>query len=631
LREGSPDSIHAAKLSKRQRGHIFSVLVVAGYVLLAILAYWPVLAGDPHKLYGQANEDPAQTAWFFAWTAHAVIAGHNPLFSTAVNAPAGLNLAQQAGILLLGLLALPITLILGPVASATTFMFAAMPISAACAYVVLRRWKVWTLAAALGGLAYGFSPYMIAHGSDHLFLVFVPLPPLIVAAVVKIITGPRRPLRWGAALAGLIVAQYFISAEVLALTAIMCAVGTAVTMIYCLERHLDAIRLAAKPAALALAAALTLAGAALAYPLWYQVAGPAHYVGPAWPINNPDFADALDFVAPTPNQAVGPVLRAVGTKLSTFAGVEDGAYLGFVVLAVVVCLVWSGRRSKRVRLAAGLAVVSGVLSMGPHLFVDLRGGSLSLPFDLLAHLPALDNILPIRFAFTTDACLAAVIAFGLDDLRRRSQERSTDPRQRERGSTPMPVGFAFAAVFAALVVTWLPTWPYPSATVPLLPASVTKALPADNPLVLAYPYPIAPEDQANLWQADAHLSFRLFGVYGFVPGVGGRSTTIPPLLSPPGVQEFLVEEDGIRRFYPGNKEFYPASPPLDQVVKQARILSHRYGIQAVLVDLSAPHGRTVTEMFITALGQPSVTGGQFDLWIVRKASQRPPITEDHKR
>ena len=584
-----PSSTGALGTSRNRRTDIFSVVVVVGYIALAIFAYWPVLPGDPHRIYGQSNGDSAQTVWFFAWTAHAVVAGHNPLFTTVVNVPSGFNLAQQAGIPLLGLLALPITLALGPVASATAFMVSAMPLSAACAYAVLRRWCVWAPAAALGGLAYGFSPYMVDQGVGHLFLVFVPLPPLIVATVVKVMTGPRHPLRWGAALAVLIAAQYFISAEILAITATICIAGTAVVMVYCLQQRRDAIRSAARPVVLALGATLALAGAALAYPLLYQFAGPAHYVGPAWPIDNPDFADALDFVAPTPNQAVAPVLRAMGTRLSAFAGAEDGVYLGFAVLAVLVCLVWLCRRSKPVRLAAAVAVVSGVLSLGTHLVVDLRGGYLPLPFDLLAHLPALDNILPIRFAYYTAACLAAVIAFGLDDLRRGSHESSTVSRQRQR-SAAFPAGFAFTIVCVALVVTWLPTWPYPSQAVTLLPAAVTKALPADNPIILAYPYLLAPEDQANLWQAGARLSFRLFGVYGFVPGVGHRATTIPPLLNPPAVQEFLVGEDGLRRCFPANPQFYPLPPPLDQVVKQTRVFVARHDVQAVLVDVAAPRG-----------------------------------------
>lgn len=171
----------------------------------------------------------------------------------------------------------------------------------------------------------------------------------------------------------------------------------------------------------------------------------------------------------------------------------------------------------------------------------------------------------------------------------------------------MPTGFAFTIVSVALVVTWLPAWPYPSQAVTLLPAGLTKALPADDPIVLAYPYPVAPEDQADLWQAGDRLSFRLVGVYGFVPGAGRRSTVITPLLNPPSLQEFLVREDGL-------DTLYPAPPPVGQVISQAKIFVARYDVQAVIVDLATLHSRTVAKMFTAALGRPSITTGEFELW-----------------
>ena len=220
-----------------------------------------------------------------------------------------------------------------------------MPLSATCAYSVLRRWRVWAPAAALGGMGYGFSPYMVSQALGHLDLLFVPLPPLIVATLVKMLMGPRHPLRCGSALAGLIVAQYSSPQEILAMTAIICAIGIISVTAYHYEKARDIIRLAWRPAALALAPAFGLVVAALAYPLWYEFAGPAHYVGSAWPNGNPFYADVLDFVAPTPHQLLRAGLRSVGTRLSAIAGVEDGAYVGFAVLAIVVGLVWWCRRS----------------------------------------------------------------------------------------------------------------------------------------------------------------------------------------------------------------------------------------------------------------------------------------------
>ena len=43
--------------------------------------------------------------------------------------------------------------------------------------LVLRRWTNWWPAAFVGGLLYGFSAYETT-GNPHLFVVFVPLPPI---------------------------------------------------------------------------------------------------------------------------------------------------------------------------------------------------------------------------------------------------------------------------------------------------------------------------------------------------------------------------------------------------------------------------------------------------------------------
>jgi hypothetical protein len=298
--------------------------------------------------------------------------------------------------------------------------------------------------------------------------------------------------------------------------------------------------------------------------------------------------------------------------------VENGAYLGVALIVVLLVLVSRERTSRRVQLATCLAVISGVLSLGRYLVVDGHGGRIPLPFDLLAHLSGTDNILPIRFSFTTVACVAAVLAFGLDNLHGRDHDRPFDAPQHGHSAALSSVS-GLTVVFLVVVVTWLPTWPYPTQAVKMLPTAVTRTLPGDDPLVLTYPYPVSPEDQAYLWQAGARFSFRLLGVYGLVPGFERRATYLPPLLSPPAVQEFLVANDGFTNAY------YPAPPPLKRVVSQTRIFVARWDVKAVIVNLAAPRGRTVADMFAAAFGRPVVTSGQFDLWTFERrfTSRRP--------
>jgi peptidoglycan/LPS O-acetylase OafA/YrhL len=96
-----------------------------------------------------------------------------------------------------------------------------MPVSATAAFVVLRRWQVWSPAAALGGLLYGFSPYMVGQSRDHIELIFVPLPPFIALTVVSILQRRGSPLRLGIQLGLLVTAQYLISPEITAIVGVL--------------------------------------------------------------------------------------------------------------------------------------------------------------------------------------------------------------------------------------------------------------------------------------------------------------------------------------------------------------------------------------------------------------------------
>lgn len=583
------------------------MVVIGLYTGLGMAAFWPLLPASPHRLPSQIYGDPVQMVWFFGWTAHAVATAHNPFFTMAANVPFGVNMAQETLMPLLGVLFTPLTLLAGPVSSVTVCFVAAMPLSAASAYAVLRRWQVWTPAAALGGLAYGFSPYMVNQGGSHLNLAFVPLPPLIVAALVELLAGPRHPLRWGAALGGLAAAQFLISSEILAITAIVSVAGLVIAGAYCAQRHRAELRAVLGPALKGAGAAVAVAGVLLSYPIWYEFAGPGHYSGPPWPELTGYDAHLLEFVAPSPHQLVRPALAATGSSLYSFSYLADGAYVGVGVLAVVAVLVWLCRRSARIRLAATLGMSSALLSFGSYTYVDGTGSRTSLPFHYLAKLPTVADIVPIRFSFATAACVAAALAFGLDGIRRKAGT-GAKPTGRLGTATGWHANVALAAVCVVVGVTWMPVWPFPSESVTTLPSAVTRALPAGDPIVLAYPYPRGGDDTAMLWQAEAGFSFRLIGVYALVPQLDGRAAPQSPLLDPRGVEQFLAAED-----VPATTGLSESS--LFDMAVQTRDFVARQHVGAVLVSLSAPNAATVAGMFSAALGPPSVTSGGFQLWV----------------
>lgn len=588
------------------RRHRFSVVVTAFYVALGVIAYWHVLVDSSGRLVSTAEGDPSQMAWFFGWTAHALATGHNPFFTSAANAPHGLNLAQMTSMPLLGVLFAPVTLLIGPVVSVNVCFALAMPASAASAYLVFRHWKIWPPAAALGGLVFGFSPYMIYEGSLHLNLLFVPLVPLIVATLVELFRRPRHPLRWGAALGGLVVAQYFISSEVLALTVLMSIAGLMMVGASWAQTRRDELGAALRPAVKGVAVAAGIALVVLSYPIWFGFDGPQHYSG-LLPLSSPVFdAHVGQFVLATPLQLVHPALGNAGASQPGNSYFLEGAYLGLGVLAALAVLLWVCRRSPRVRLAAVLGAISVVLSFGAY--ADVNGKAAPLPFLVLSKVPMLADIVPLRFALTTAACVAALVAFALDTIHREGARRPHGAAHSK--PTNWRANAALAAVSLAVVVTWLPAWPYASQSVQKLPPAVVATLPADDPLVLTYPYPLPEHDSAMLWQAEAGFPFRLSGAYAWVPQHDGRPTGQAPLLHPYAVQEYLDAEES----WPYLR--YPAPSPNVAIAAQVKIFVARQHVDAVVVNLSARNAGKVANTFSAAFGRPELISGGFALWVI---------------
>ncbi len=257
--------------------------------------------------------------------------GHDPFFSSYINYPSGVNLLTNTGAPLLGLLSMPITLLWGPIASYNVMMTLGLAASATSGYVFISHWVRWKPAAFLGGLLYGFSPYEIAQGAGHLNLVFVPVPPMILLCLYKLATHRGSASRNGLLLGGLIVAQFFISTEVLADTAVIALIGLVLLAVAGREKWRSYL----PHAAIGIGVGGGLAAVLLAYPVWFALAGPASISGPIQLIPQAYRADLLGPIIPTNFQLLAPA-QLVHIS-SNFAGnpVENGSYLGVPLLLVL--------------------------------------------------------------------------------------------------------------------------------------------------------------------------------------------------------------------------------------------------------------------------------------------------------
>lgn len=581
-------------------GWLFSVVVVLGYLAIGFAAFWPVLPWTSDRLFGTPSDpDSVLAMWFLGWVPHALAHGLNPLFSDAILVPHGVDLAQNTEAPLLGLLSAPFALFMGPVARTNMLMILAMPASATAFFVVLRKWGVWPVAAAIGGLIYGFSPFAVGQSTGHLVLIFAPIPPFIALTVVSIVRRQGSSVRLGIQLGLLVTAQFLIEPEVMTDVALVTAWGVVCVAI----RYRSQVREAAGPVLRSLGLAAGIAVALLAYPIWMMLDGPQHYSGTPQPISNPFYNDVMSLLAPGPFQRFSLGIHFAGVPMSNFS--EEGGYIGIPLLLVAAFLIWRSRRSPRMQLAVAVWAGAVVLSLGPYLWIDGHHTGIPLPFKVIQHIPLLDDLLPVRISMVTAACTAAIVAFGLDDLRRAALRV-----HRHRGSHwsgGAVAGAVACVVLVILVITQLPTWPNASQPAGGFPTVVSDAIPKGNPVTISYPIASPLYAEPMLWQAVAGYRFRLVGGYAEHPDLNGAVSFIPDEMNPPGLDFFLEGQEGYSPYRP----VVAVTPSL---IATARLVAQRNDVRMLVVDRSAKGAAAVVQVFTAAFGPPTVSTARFALW-----------------
>ena len=504
----------ADRSGARSRGRV-QWLILGCYLLGAVLLTWRLWA-DPAGRATVGDPGPADydlQAWFLRYAATAIGHGRLPaLVTTAMNAPHGINLMWNTSLLTLGVLLSPVTLLAGPQASLTVVITVGFAGSAASMFLVLRRWQASTLAAALAGAVYGFSPALLDSAIDHFQLQFAVLPPLIIDALLRVVTGRGRPVRTGVWLGLLTAAQIFIGEEVLVDTALATLVLMAVLAIGRPRPARERVRSAALSLATGAGVTLLICGRAL----WVQMLGPLTQHGSPWETWR--FASSLSsFVVPPAGLLFHTPASAAAAASSPTGLWEYLAYLGWPLLVVLLAAAIRFWRDPRVRAAAVTFAVLALLSLGGRTLV-YRGvhypGAL-LPWHWLQGLPFMGELLPDRFAVLAAGAAGAVLAFSLDAARSAAPQASW-------GRRGVPVAVAVLAV--------LPLVPLPIQAVPMAPvpagwqAAFARLRLAPDARVLVVPVPYSQSPQALGWQADTGDPGSLIGGWFMGPGPSGQAT-----------------------------------------------------------------------------------------------------------
>ncbi|HEV3132733.1 MAG TPA: hypothetical protein VGY51_12295, partial [Acidimicrobiales bacterium] len=121
----------------RQRNWVRPFLyAAAGYLFVSLIVWWHVWTGNPTTVTTCGCGDSSLFTWFLEWPAYALSHGHNPLYSTALFHPTGVNLLSNTAEVGIGVVLAPVTWLFGPVATLNVALTLSPVLSALAMYVL---------------------------------------------------------------------------------------------------------------------------------------------------------------------------------------------------------------------------------------------------------------------------------------------------------------------------------------------------------------------------------------------------------------------------------------------------------------------------------------------------------------
>ncbi len=473
------------------------------YLGLSMLFFGRALGGGLSSFYFGVGPDPPQSIWFLAWWAHAYTNRINPLFTHALWAPGGFNLAWTTNIPLAAWLMLPLTRVLGAVPAYNILCLLCPAIVGWAAFVMCRHIVREFMPALLGGFVFGFSPYLICKLLGDIDLALVPMLPLAVYLTIRALDETMRLRTFVVLLALVLCAQFLIFIETFATMTMSAAIAIAIALLVTGENDRPCVRALIVPIALSYALAMLL----LAPYLYYLFAfGFPH--GAIWS-SNTSSVDLLNFVVPVPTDALGRLNAMRAISVNFRAGIYDtDAYLG-LTLVIAILMALRRWREPAVRMLILFAATIGVLAMGSWMQVDGQF-ILPMPWMIVSTLPLLAKAMPARLAVYMFLAISILCAMWMSAAPCGASNRT-----------------ALRWLAGLLVaVSLLPNfdnsfWTTTLATPEFFSAGLYRQYLHPDEAVVILPYGF--EGDGMLWQALSAFEFRMAGGYtGFAPPISAE-------------------------------------------------------------------------------------------------------------
>jgi hypothetical protein len=474
---------------------------------LAFYLTWQLWADPNHTVVAHNRGDQALFEWLLGYAAHSVSHLDNPLWTTLLNAPLGVNLAVNTSMVVVGGVVAPVTLTLGASVAFLVVLTANLAFTPFAWWWVLSRYVTRTrAAAALGALFCGFAPGVVSHANGHLNFTGQFLVPFIVLCVVRLGRG-APPVRTGVLLGVLVILDFSIGAEMLFFVALALALFVA---LWAVMRRSQA-RAAAPGLLTGLAVAAGVAAVGLAYPLYLQFLGPGRYHGIGF-----DQKIHSENLVSYGSYSYLSLARLVGLW-NSFAPnfTEETSFFGVPLLILAVCCAVVLWRRVEVRAMSVTAVVFAVLSLGPVLHIGRWKTGVPLPFAALQRLPIFDSALPARLALIVVPIVGILLALALDR------------------ALPLPPPRRWLWL-AGFVVALLPIVPLPVPAIQRDPVprfftdGTWRQYVHSGQTLVPVPPPSDLLPDGQRWQTAAHFGFAIPAGFFLGPGgPGGRSRIGP--------------------------------------------------------------------------------------------------------
>ena len=363
---------------------IFIFYLILSYLLFAFSIGFSLTT----RYIGKLSHDQIQYIWTLYWWPYAISHHINPFFSTFIWHPYGTDLSiAPASVPGASLIALPITLIFGPVASYNLLIIVGSALSAFFTFLITNYLTKSLKAGVIAGLLFGFSTYQFVQ-VIHLHVDLTFLIPLIGYLFLLFWEKKIHSIAFILLVGSCLTLQYLFAIEVFVTLTLFIGISFIIFMLVYPEHFKKLINFL-----------IDLSGA---YVFCFIMLSPFIYTAfingiPTKPFNPVVYfsIDPLNFIIPTKATYIGA--NAFAQLSSTFFGsiFENSGYLGIPALAIIIIYSVKYWHEKMTRVLFFTLLCFMILSLGPKLHIA-GYSTLTLPEYYLNKLPIINQLLPER-------------------------------------------------------------------------------------------------------------------------------------------------------------------------------------------------------------------------------------------